>query len=163
MLTLRKAELKDLPAITDIYNEAIRNTSATFDTQEKTIDEQRTWFEKHGEKYPIMVVFEGQEIVGWASMSAWSDRCAYADTAEASLYIREGCRGKGVGRKLSVAILKAGREAGLHTVIARISEGNDASIHLAEAMGFKHIGVMREVGRKFDKLLDVYLMQIIFD
>jgi phosphinothricin acetyltransferase len=163
MLTIRNAELKNLPGITDIYNEAIRNTSATFDTQEKTLDEQKVWFEKHGEKYPVIVALEGKEIVGWASMSAWSDRCAYADTAESSIYMRAGYRGKGVGRKLSVAILKAGRAAGLHTVIARIAEGNDASIKLAESLGFKHIGVMREVGRKFGKLLDVYLMQLIFE
>lgn len=163
MLTIRKAELKDLPAITDIYNEAIRNTSATFDTTEKTVTQQKEWFAKHDDKHPIIVAVEDNEIIGWASMSAWSDRCAYADTAEGSIYVREGRRGKGVGRKLSVAILKAGREAGLHTAILRITEGNDASIKLAESLGFKHIGVMREVGKKFEKLLDVYMMQIIFD
>ncbi len=162
MLTIRKAELKDLDAITDIYNQAILTTTATFDTSTKTIDEQRAWFDKHGDKYPIIVALEGKEIIGWASMSAWSDRCAYAATAEASLYIREGWRGKGVGRELAVANLKAGREAGLHTAIIRITEGNDASIKLAESLGFKHIGVMKEVGNKFGKLLDVYLMQIIF-
>jgi phosphinothricin acetyltransferase len=163
VLTVRKAELKDLAAITEIYNQAVLHTTATFDTQTKTIEKQKAWFEKHGDRYPVLVGLEDNKIVGWASMSAWSDRLAYADTAEASIYVREGYRGKGTGRKLSEAILKAGREAGLHTAIARIAEGNDASIHLAESMGFKHIGVMKEVGRKFGKLLDVYLMQIIFD
>lgn len=163
MLTLRKAALKDLPAITDIYNQAILTTTATFDTNIKTPEEQKAWFAKHGVKYPILVALEGGEIVGWASMSPWSDRCAYADTAEISLYVREDWRGKGVGRKLSGALLKAAREGGLHTAIARIAEGNDVSIHLAESLGFKHIGVMREVGKKFGKLLDVYMMQIIFD
>ena len=163
MLTIRKAVQKDLAAVTDIYNQAILNTTATFDTNTKTVDEQKPWFDKHGAKYPILVALEDKGIVGWASMSAWSDRCAYADTAEISLYVREGCRGKGVGRKLSGAILKAGREAGLHTAIARIAAGNDISILLAESLGFKHIGVMKEVGKKFGKLLDVYMMQIIFD
>ncbi len=163
MLTIRKAELKDLPAITDIYNEAILHTTATFDTNTKTLDEQREWFDKHGEKYPLIVADEDNQVIGWASMSAWSDRCAYADTAEASLYIREGYRGKGVGRKLAEANLKSGREAGLHTAIARIAEGNDSSIKLAESLGFKHIGVMQEVGKKFGRLLDVYMMQVIFE
>lgn len=163
MLTIRPAEPKDLPSITDIYNEAIRNTSATFDTTEKTVAQQQEWFDKHDAKHPIIVAEEDNEIVGWASMSAWSDRCAYADTAEGSIYIKAGQRGKGVGRQLSVAILKAGRDAGLHTVVLRIAEGNDASIKLAESLGFKHIGVMKEVGHKFGKLLDVYLMQLIFD
>jgi phosphinothricin acetyltransferase len=163
MLIIRPAELKDLASITDIYNQAILNTTATFDTRTKTIEEQKAWFDKHGQKYPVLLGLEDNKIVGWASLSAWSDRCAYADTAEISLYVRNGERGKGIGRQLSEAILKAGKEAGLHTAIARIAEGNDASIHLAESLGFKHIGVMKEVGRKFGKLLDVYLMQIFFE
>jgi L-amino acid N-acyltransferase YncA len=163
MLTIRKAELSDLVAITDIYNQAILKTTATFDTNIKTVEEQKTWFDKHDSKHPVLVGLEDNNIVGWASLSAWSDRCAYADTAEASIYVKEGNRGKGIGRKLSEAILKAGKEAGLHTAIIRIAEGNAASIHLAESLGFKHIGVMKEVGRKFGSLLDVYLMQIIFN
>ena len=163
MLTIRKAILKDLPAITDIYNDAILKTTATFDNNIKTLEEQKAWFEKHGDKYPVLVAQQDNLIVGWVSLSAWSDRCAYADTAEISLYIKEEFRGKGVGRKLSEAVLIAGRKAGLHTVISRIAEGNDVSIHLGESLGFKHIGVMKEVGRKYDRLLDVYMMQLIFD
>jgi L-amino acid N-acyltransferase len=163
MLTIRKATLSDLKAITDIYNEAILNTVATFDTTPKTLDEQKTWFEKHGPKYQVLVAVEAKTIVGWASLSQWSDRCAYAETGEISAYVREEYRGKGVGRKLSEAILKAGKDAGLHTVIARMVASNEGSIHLAASLGFKPIGVMREVGRKFGKLLDVNLMQIIFD
>ncbi len=163
MLTIRKAVPGDLAAITNIYNQAVLNTSATFDTQAKTPEQQKPWFEKHGEKYPLLVAIESNMIIGWASMSAWSDRCAYADTAEVSLYVEEGHRGKGVGKKLSEAVLKAGKECGLHTAVARIAEGNDVSLHLAESLGFEYVGVMKEVGRKFGKLLDVTLMQIIFD
>ena len=163
MLKIRPAELKDLPAITEIYNEAILHTTATFDTQTKTVEEQQPWFDKHGDKYPIIVALESEKIIGWASMSQWSDRCAYAATAEASLYVKEGYRGEGVGRQLSVAILQAAREAGLHTAILRIAGDNAVSKKLAKSLGFKNIGVMKEVGNKFGNLLDVYLMQIIFD
>jgi L-amino acid N-acyltransferase YncA len=162
MLTIRPATLDDLAAITDIYNQAIVTTSATFDTEPKTLEEQKVWFSRHGSRYPVFVAQQGNRIVGWASLSLWSDRCAYAETAEISLYIKEEYRGQGIGRKLSKAIIRAGQDAGLHTLIARIAEGNGASIHIAESFGFEHIGVMREVGRKFDKLLDVYLMQKIF-
>jgi len=162
VLQIRRAELQDLEAITDIYNEAVRNTAATFDTQPKTTAQQREWFDKHDEKHPVIVACDGDNIVGWASLSAYSDRCAYAATTEASIYIRAGERGKGVGRKLSVALLKAGKEAGLHTVILRIAEGNDASIKLAASLGFKQIGVMEEVGIKFGKTLDVTIMQLIY-
>jgi L-amino acid N-acyltransferase len=162
MLKIRRAELKDLEVITGIYNEAIRNTTATFDTKPKTAAEQREWFLKHDEKHPIIIAYEGEKVIGWASLSAYSDRCAYAATAEASIYISAGERGKGVGRKLSEALLKAGKEAGLHTVILRIAEGNEASIKLAESLGFMRVGVMEEVGEKFGKVLDVTIMQLIY-
>jgi L-amino acid N-acyltransferase YncA len=110
---------------------------------------------------PILVAKQDDILVGWASLNEWSDRCAYSDTAEVSLFVEESHRGKGIGRKLSEAIIKAGRDAGLHTIIARITEGNATSIHIAESQGFEHIGIMREVGHKFVQLLDVYLMQII--
>lgn len=163
MLTIRSATLQDLGAITEIYNDAILKTVATFDTEPKTDGEQRSWFEGHGTRYPILVAEEDNRIVGWASLSQWSDRCAYSDTAEASLYVREGYRGRGIGRKLMEAIIKAGGKSGLHTLIGRIADGNDASIHLTESAGFKHIGVMKEVGRKFDRLLDVHLVQYIYE
>ena len=163
MLLIRQAKLKDLEAITEIYNDAIFKTVATFDTTPKTLDEQRLWFADHSPKYPILVAEQDGFVVGWASLSRWSDRCAYSDTAEISLYVKEESRGKGIGRKLMEAILRAGQNAGLHTVLARITEGSEVSIHLHKSMGFEHIGVMKEVGRKFGKLLDVYLMQKIYN
>lgn len=163
MLAIRDAKLEDLGAITEIYNEAILRTVATFDTEPKTVDEQKVWFVSHSSKYPILVAELDGAVVGWASLSAWSDRCGYSDTAEISLYIKEEYGGKGIGRKLTETILKKGKNAGLHTVVARIAESGEASMHILENLGFFHIGVMKEVGRKFGKLLDVYLMQKIYD
>jgi len=163
LLTIRQGKLEDLGAITEIYNEAILKTVATFDTETKTLEEQGVWFANHGPKYPILVAEQAGRIVGWASLSKWSDRCAYSDTAEISLYVKEEHRGRGIGKKLLEEIIQEGCRAGLHTVIARIVEANQASIHLHESVGFKHIGVMREVGRKFGKLFNVCLMQLIYD
>ena len=101
-------------------------------------------------------------MVGWASLSKWSDRCAYSGTAEISLYIESGRRGRGLGRKLFEATLLEGQKLKLHTVIARIVEGNLPSIHLCGSAGFMQIGIMKEVGYKFDRLLDVILMQKIY-
>ncbi|MCK4322562.1 N-acetyltransferase [candidate division WOR-3 bacterium] len=159
---IRKATITDLEAITEIYNDAIINTVATFDTQPKTLKEQKEWFRSHDSKHPILVVEEGPNILGWASLSKWSDRYAYSLAAEISIYIKKEYRGKGFGKRLSEAILQEGRKVGLHTVIARIAEGNEISVHLFESFGFKHIGILKEVGRKFGKLLDVHLMQKIF-
>jgi len=159
MLTIRPATLEDLDAITEIYNEAILKTVATFDTEPKTLEEQRIWFANHVPKYPILVAERDGIVVGWASLSMWSDRCAYSDTAEISLYVKEGYRGKGIGKRLLEAIIQEGQKAGFHTVIGRIAEGSEVSIHLCESVGFEHIGIMKEVGRKFGKLLDIHLMQ----
>jgi phosphinothricin acetyltransferase len=162
MCTIRPANISDLSAITEIYNEAIRTTTATFDTEPKTEDEQKVWFDSHGPKYPILVAESSGVVVGWASLSKWSDRWAYSGTAEFSLYVKGEFRGKGFGRKLMEAIVSEGKRAGFHTVIGRIAEGNEVSIRLAESVGFRHMGVMKEVGRKFGKLLDVYLVQKIY-
>jgi L-amino acid N-acyltransferase YncA len=162
MIIIRPAKLADLPTITEIYNEAILKTTATFDTEPKTSEEQKTWFADHGPKYPILAAEENGIVVGWASLSKWSDRCAYSDTAEISLYVREDHQGKGIGRKLLEAIVAEGEKAGLHTIIARIAEASQASIHLHKSVGFEHIGTMREVGHKFGKLLDVHLMQKVY-
>ncbi len=158
-MIIRRATINDLAAITEIYNEAIRKTVATFDTTPKSLDEQKVWFDSHGSKYPIVVGEIDGVIVGWASLSSYSDRCAYSDTAEVSVYVDEKHRGEGLGRKILEEIVRLGQDAGLHVLIARIAEGNEKSIHIFESMGFTQVGVLKEVGRKFGKLLDVYLMQ----
>jgi len=163
MLTLRKAAIEDLVEITEIYNEAILNTTATFDTQPKTLEEQQTWFANHQPKHPILVAEQDGLIVGWASLSKWSDRCAYSGTAEVSLYVRKEYRGKGIGRQLLKALIEEGKNISLHTVIARIAGDNKVSLSLFESEDFQKIGAMKEVGRKFGKLLDVNLMQKIYD
>jgi phosphinothricin acetyltransferase len=156
---IRKAIYTDVPAITGIYNEAILTTTATFDTEPKTTAAQRKWFKAHGPKNPILVAVEGGKIIGWASLSAYSDRCAYSGTAELSVYVKEKFRNRGIGRRLMQAVLEEGKKAGLHTIISRIAGGNDISIHLHRQFDFADIGTMKEVGNKFGQLLDVSLMQ----
>ena len=159
MLIIRPATLEDLDAITEIYNDAILNTVATFDTKPKTLEEQKIWFTNHVPKYPILVAEQDGIIVGWASLSQWSEKLAYSGTTEGSLYVQKEYRGQGIGKRLLEEIVQEGKKAGFHSVMARIAEGGDASIHLCESLGFKHVGVMKEAGRKFGRLLDVYLMQ----
>jgi len=110
MLKIRRARIEDLDSITEIYNDAILKTAAAFDTEAKTIEEQKLWFKNHGPKYPILVAELGNIVVGWASLSQWSDRCAYSDTAEISLYVAEEHREKGIGKKLLEAIVQEGEK-----------------------------------------------------
>lgn len=151
-----------MPAITDIYNEAILTTDATFDVELKSVSEQKVWFDDHGKKNPILVAVVDGAVQGWASLSKWSTRCAYTKTAEISVYVKQEYRGRGIGTRLMHDILAAGETAGLHTVLSRITAGNDVSVHLHEQAGFEHIGIMKEVGNKFGRTLDVVMMQRIY-
>ena len=162
LVTIRRADNQDLPAITEIYNEAISYSNATFDTQQKSLDEQQIWFNKHGPKNPIIVALIDTKVIGWAALSQWSDRCAYSDTAEISLYVKKDHQQQGIGTHLLEKILDEGNRVGLHTINARITEGNKESIRLHESCGFHRIGVMKEVGWKFGKRLDVHLLQKIY-
>lgn len=162
MLNIRIAKLADLLSITSIYNDAIATTTATFDTEPKTLQEQKKWFSHHDKKHPILVAQLDNQVVGWVSISEWSDRCAYAGTGELSLYIDKKYQGKGYGRKLFEAIVAEGKKLGFHTVISRVAEGNEVSFHLHETLGFEMIGIMKEVGEKFGKRLDVHIFQKIY-
>jgi phosphinothricin acetyltransferase len=79
-----------------------------------------------------------------------------------SVYVKSEFRNKGIGKEIIKNILAAGKKSGLHTILSRIVEGNGSSIHLHEISGFMTVGIMREVGYKFDKLQDVRIMQLIY-
>ena len=162
-VTIRQATIADAAAIAEIYNEAILTTTATFDTETKSPAEREKWLAEHGDRFPVLVAEIDSQVAGWASITRWSERCAYADTGETSFYVHSSQRGRGIGRQLALAILKEARRSGFHTLIARIAEGSDASLRLHENAGFVSVGTLRQVGRKFGKLLDVQLWQIILD
>jgi L-amino acid N-acyltransferase YncA len=162
MLEIRTAIKNDIPSITEIYNDAVLNTTVTFDTEPKSIEEQKDWFKKHVGKYMIIVAVDNDVVIGWASLSPWSGRCAYSNTADISVYIKEEFQRKGIGNKLVKELLKRGPKNGLHTTIAKICSENKASLNLFKKLGFKHIGTMKDVGYKFERQLSVHLMQIIF-
>lgn len=100
-------------------------------------------------------------IAGWASLTAWSDRKAYAGTAETSFFVHSSYHGRGYGKRLKLALVDAAREIGLHTLIARVAEGSDASVHICRSAGFERIGTMKQVGHKFGRYLDVDVFQLL--
>jgi phosphinothricin acetyltransferase len=162
-ILIRLATQTDVPAITAIYNEAVLTTTATFDTEPKTVEERRRWFENHDERHPVIVALADGQVVGWSAISRWSERKAYEETGETSFYVRFDFRGRGIGRRLKEATIDEARRLGFHTLIARVAEGSDASLHLNESCGFIRVGTMREVGRKFGRLLDVHILQKMLD
>ncbi len=160
---IRKALKSDLEDINRIYNYAVINTTATFDTRPKTVKSQEKWFYKHSEKYSIIVAENESRVIGWASLSRWSDRCAYDNTAEISLYVDKDKQSSGIGNRLIAEILKIARKNKLHVIIARITGENEISVHLHKKYGFTYVGSLKEVGFKFNRYIDVHLMQLILD
>ena len=162
MSVIRKAKEEDISGIMEIYNKEIKEGIATFDTVEKKLDDMEKWYKEYGYKNPLIVSEEKGKIIGWAALSKYSTRCAYSDTAELSLYVKDEFQGKGMGKKLMKFVLEEGRKGGLHTIIARITEGNESSVNLHKKFGFNYVGTYKEVGKKFGKTLDVVLMQKVY-
>src|SRR4051812_48066895 len=162
MLLIRAATDADQDAILEIYNEAVLNSTATFDTEPRSHEKQFEWFHSHKENHPVIVAEENGAIAGWASLSSWSDKKAYATTVEVSVYVHVDHRGKGIGKKLLQIITLEGKKTKNHTAISRIAADNKVSMHIHEQIGYRHIGVIKEAGKKFGKFIDVYLMQYLY-
>lgn len=158
-VTIRRAELADVEPITQIYNEAILTTTATFDTEPKDVAERAEWLKSHDERHPVLVALLDGKIVGWSALSRWSERPAYDDTAETSFYVGSKFRGRGIGRKLKEATIEEACRLKFHTLVARVAEGSEESLHLNVSMGFVHVGLLKEVGWKFGRRIGVHILQ----
>lgn len=158
---IRKAERRDLPAMMEIYNEAVRNGTATFDLEERTLEDRTQWFEAHTGKHVLLVCERDGQVAGYASLSAYRLKRAYDSTAELSVYIAPAFRRQGIGRALMEALLRAAREnPEIHTVVSVITGENEASVRLHKSLGFTYCGTVREAGKKFGRYLGIDTYQI---
>jgi L-amino acid N-acyltransferase len=158
----RLARSSDGEAIRSIYNAEVVGSTATFDLVPRTPEEQAAWLEEHRGPYPAVVAVDDEDqVLGFGSLSVFRDRPAYSTTVENSVYVGDGHRGLGVGRLIMDELIKLATQHGFHAVIARIGGANQASIALHEACGFRMVGVEREVGRKFNRWLDVSVLQLL--
>ena len=87
----------------------------------------------------------------------------YDETAETSFYVKDECRGQGIGRQLKLAIIDEAKRLGFHSLIARVAEGSGESLHINESVGFTRVGILKEVGRKFGQRLGVHILQKMLD
>ncbi|MBN1152044.1 MAG: N-acetyltransferase [Dehalococcoidia bacterium] len=158
---IRDAVLADIPAITAIYAHAVLNTVASLDIDQPTLASQTEWFTRHDERHPVLIAVSDCSTLGWASLSEWSSKAGYRETAEASVYVSPEHHGEGLGTVLLQALIERARSASLHVIVARISTSNHTSLRLAERCGFAHVGTMRESGFKFGEWVDVEVMQLV--
>lgn len=161
--TIRRATTADATAIAGIYNHYVRTSTATFDTVPVTVDSRIAWLETHGDAHPVFVAERDGEVVGWASLSPYGVRPGWARTVEIGIYLAEGHTGTGLGAPLLGALVDAAREAGHHALIGQIVAENEPSLRLTERAGFKRVGHLPEVGRKFDRWVDLVMMQLLIE
>ncbi|WP_437980384.1 N-acetyltransferase family protein [Sorangium sp. So ce117] len=157
---IRLATEADLAAIEEIYAFYVERSTCTFATTVPTPAERRAWLAAHGPQHPATVAVEGDgAVVGWGSLSLWNPREAYARSVENSVYVRDGLHRRGLGRRLLADLVSRAISLGHRTIIAQIAGDQAASVALHRALGFEDAGLLRDVGHKFDRWLDVILMQ----
>jgi L-amino acid N-acyltransferase len=169
-IRLRPARLTDAQAILDIYNHEVLLTTATFDTEPRTLDVQERWIAERSGAFGIVVAVElpadapaatplDGEVVGFGALSPYKERAAYRTSVENSVYVRRDRHGQGIGQVLLTELLDIADRNGFHSVFARIEASGTASRALHERCGYRLVGIERETGRKFNRWLDVALMQ----
>jgi len=158
-LGMRTARESDLEAILEIYNHAVVHSTATFDVTPRSLEAQKPWFAEHVAPYPVIVWETGGRILGYGSISPYAPRPAYRFAGEVSVYVDARSRRRGIGEALTRELVAEAEAAGLHTLVALITDENEASIRLAEKTGFHRTGKLEEVGFKFDRWLDVAIYQ----
>ncbi len=150
----------DAEAIRTIYNAEVTGSTATFDLVPRTVEAQSQWMDEHQGTYPAVVAVDDEgAVAGFGSLSLYRERPSYATTVEDSVYVEADHRGTGVGKLLLVELVALAERHGFHSMIARVGGENEPSIRLHEACGFTAVGVEREIGRKFNRWLDVAVLQ----
>jgi len=159
---LRDARPADLPAVREIYNYYVANSTVTFDEDAMSLKEWKSKFAylaKLGMPFIVAESPSGQ-LLGYALVSPWKQKRAYRFTVENSIYLGPAASGKGLGRVLLGELIARSKAAGLKEMIAVIADqGAEASIALHERFGFVEIGRMGRVGFKFDRWLGTVLLQ----
>jgi len=168
----RLVEIDDAPALMNIYNPEVVETTVSFDLVPRSLEEQEEWIANHLKTHPCIVALNdddevgelgarGERIVGFALVSPFRERPAYATTVENSVYVHRAARARGVGETLLRELIATAGESGFHSLIARIVGENEGSIRLHEKCGFTLVGTELEVGRKHGRWLDVVEYQYV--
>ncbi len=160
-MQIRDATPGDIAAVQAIYEHHVRHGLGTFETAPPGVEEmQRRYAQVTGDGFPYLVAEEPGRILGYAYANHFRTRAAYRHTVEDSIYIAADAMGRGVGTGLLNALVERCTALGLRQMLAVIGDsGNAASIGVHRRCGFEHTGVMKAVGRKFDRWVDVVIMQ----
>ena len=157
---LHDARLEDLPGLLEIYNHVIAESTAVFSDTPVTLEERTTWWRNRtGQGYPVLVARDASGVVGFATFGDFRAWPGYRYTVEHTVHVRADRRNRGVGLLLMQALIPRATELRKHRMVAGIDAANLGSIRFHERLGFERAGLLREVGFKFDRWLDLMLMQ----
>ncbi len=160
-ILIRDATEADLAAIRDIYNHAVEHTTAIWNEVLIDVDNRRAWLElRRAKGFPVLVAERAGQVAGYASYGDWRAFDGYRHTVEHSVYVDKDCRGAGIGKRLMQALIDHARGNDKHVMIAAIEAENQPSIALHERLGFRLVGIHREVGIKFGRWLDLAMMEL---
>ena len=144
----------------EIYNDAVLTTTAVWDDTPRTVAAQQQWFEaKRAQGYPVLVAMDGGEVAGFCSYGVFRPWPGYRFTVENSIYMGREHRRRGIARQLLAQLIERAGAQGMHAIIGGIEAQNVASIRLHESLGYTQAACLREVGWKFDRWLDLVLME----
>lgn len=149
--------------ITAVYNHVVQHTTAIWNDDTVDVRNRADWIAARQQAdFPVLVaVDEAGAVMGYASYGPWRPHDGYRHTVEHSVHVREGLRGRGVGTMLLQAVIDRARAQGRHVMIAGVDAGNEASLRMHERLGFERTGVLREVGTKFGRWLDLAFLQLV--
>lgn len=154
-MEIRSYISSDIPAICEIYNHYIKNTIITFEEIPLTVMEMQERVNTYTHAYPWLVCEDAGEVVGYAYASKWKERSAYKHTAEVTVYLKHDATQKGYGSALYAELIAQLKTQGCHVLLGCLSIPNEPSAKLHERFGFKQIAHFSEVGRKFERWIDV--------
>lgn len=156
---IRHARAADNPQIAAIWNHEALATAATTDTEPRGPEAQRAWLAAHTDDYPALVAAVGDEVVAFGALAPYRAKPSYARTVEDSVYVKAEWRGKGLGGLVLEALVEHARRRGHHSVLARITAANEASLRLHERHGFLRVGCEQEAAFKLGRWHDVLTLQ----
>ena len=166
-VVVRDAVLDDVEAITQIQNALLATTAIEWTDEPHTVEECHAWLlQQQGAGLPVLVADDDGDVVGFTTYGEFRDSVrwpGYRLTVEHSIHVREDHWGSGVGRALIEALATRARADGKHVMVAAVDGENDASIRFHERLGFEVVARMPEIGTKFDRWLDLVLLQRILD